>query len=72
MERRLKGTNSAVLYNEKLYRELCNLDEDDTTETWMRLHFQFAVALVHEVAHAAVRADVGAEVGESPFEYRTM
>ncbi|KAK4547087.1 hypothetical protein LTR36_001308 [Oleoguttula mirabilis] len=66
------GSTTAVLYREGMYLDLCELDNHDTEETCMRLHFDFAALLVHELAHAAHAAAYGAWACEVPFEHRTM
>lgn len=69
-----EGKIPHVLYSESIYRELCQLDANDTPETCARLHFSFAGLMVHEVAHAAYYAHWGhyGPAAEMPFENSTM
>lgn len=66
-----RGSTTTVLYNEALYQELCSLDRTDAPETRMRVQFDFAKLMLHELAHAAHTAAYG-EGRELPFEEHTM
>jgi hypothetical protein len=65
------GATSAIYYSESHYHDLLSLDCLDSNETAMRLHFNFASLMGHELGHAAAAAAFGNE-GDLPFECNVM
>ena len=65
------GTHSQVSYSQELYQ--CVLDaHEQSLDTQLTTFADFAILLVHELAHAAYYATIPTHYSEVAFEYNTM